>query len=288
MQVEQHPYPHIVATDVLAAEDLSFMLNDWPDRSYFDKEIPGNFALWFNSVVPPEPWREKAPQIVRTLARTILAQFAPWTIRRFGQDLDRVEVYATIMEADPDFVGHKVHNHHYHSPNWVATTLVYLDSDPAGFGGTVIIDRVNPDGVDPVEHAAELFAETSLWGRLDDMRTDCFSVYRALPYRQNTMFSFVDSPISYHCSPRGEPGGTGKRRALRFHICAPWERCQDRYDVTEPEYCALHPTLQIATDQRVIPWAKEDIRELLDPADISAEQAIEWANSLEIHIPVAI
>ena len=31
------------------------------------------------------------------------------------------------MQSNKSFNGHGIHNHHYHSPNWTFTMLLYID-----------------------------------------------------------------------------------------------------------------------------------------------------------------
>jgi hypothetical protein len=49
------------------------MLSEWPERTAFSPEIPGNHVLWFNPVVAPPAWHENLPPVVERLTRTIMA-----------------------------------------------------------------------------------------------------------------------------------------------------------------------------------------------------------------------
>jgi hypothetical protein len=85
------------------------------------------------------------------------------------------------MEADAEYRGIGVHNHHYHSPNWLSTTLIYLDEDPTGYKGTSLVElATNPDG--PwIDQAADIFAETGMWGHYNRWRDDKFKMHRNCP-----------------------------------------------------------------------------------------------------------
>lgn len=270
--VETDPYPHIIRDEALPEEERRSLLGAWPGPSKFGPEIPGNTAIWLNTIPPPAEWLPFLRNRVEILTRTVVSDFAPWIVSRLGRDIGPLTVHCCVMQATRDFRGHRIHNHHYHSPNWVATALVHLDDDAGGFEGTVI-NRLDGDAV-------EAFIHTALWSERPG-----FSEHATVEYVPGRMFALADGPTSYHSSkPPLQP--TGSRRMLRFHVAAPWRVCEALYDVSEAEYCALHPPHETATDARAIDWARRDIAAMQHPARDIADAA-KWADRLDVVVPFA-
>ena len=266
--LETDPYPHFVKDDALPEDERQMLLEEWPDSEYFSDEIPGNTVYWMQSVPAPQHWRTFLPERLEELARQAIRLFAPWIISRLGPEIGPVTQIASLMEAKPEYVGIQPHHHHYHSPNWIATVLVYLDDTPGDFEGTVV-NRLHGNAV-------EVFLETCLWGEMA-----CFSEHLIVDYAPRRMFAFADGPLSYHSSHKAT-GPRGKRRTLRFHLSTPWEICERIYGVTERDYVAAHPIRETATDPRVAQWAERDVVLMRNPVHISAEEAAIWEKKIEI------
>jgi len=265
----------------MAADELARLLDIWPSREGFVGEIPGNFTQSVNAA-PSDAvmWRDHLSVTVRDLTRTTLSVFAPWLLGRFGDELKNVTTHVLLMEADPDFSGHPIHNHHWHSPNWIATALVYLDSVAEGYAGTVINKFRHAD--DP-EACAQVFARTHLWTDDPD-----FSIHRVIGYAQNRLFGFLDGPMSYHSTLPADAGAKGHRRVLRMHISVPWELCEAQYGVSEDEYQSLHPRKIPTADPRCLAWARTDLTSLSRPVPINADVARNWAAGLEVEVPLTL
>lgn len=276
---EQEPYPHFVLENAMPDENLALFLETWPSHDTFSDEIPGNFTRWIDAApMAPAIWQDFLPACAQELTRTVLASFAPWLLARFGDQLTSVRSHMCLMQAQPHFAGHPIHNHHWHSPNWIATALVYLDADPDGFSGTVINAMGEPgDAHDP----AEEFTHTDMWTPARGFR-----IRRTIDYVQNRMFAFLDGPMSYHSSRPAAPGTGDGRRILRMHLSVPWALCQAKYGVREKAYQALHPRGMQATHPLVRKWVEQDLHELSRPVAISADDALAWANNLEILAPL--
>ena len=264
----------------MAAGEIERLLGNWPSREHFRAEIPGNFTQSVNaSPSDAALWRDHLSASVRALSRATLAKFAPWILRRFGDALTTATANVLLMEADPAFSGHPIHNHHWHSPNWVATALVYLDDVADGYSGTVI-NKFRQDA--DLEACARIFARTHLWTDDPD-----FSAHRVIGYARNRLFAFLDGPMSYHSTLPAQAGAEGHRRVLRIHISVPWELCEAKYGVSEAAYQALHPRKIPATDPRCLAWARSDLAVLSMPKAISSDAARDWASGLDINVPLA-
>lgn len=279
LTIELSPYPHFVRPDTLAADDIDRFLSVWPPREAFTLEKTGNLTHSVNAA-PSDPvvWREQLAGCVQELTRTTVAAFAPWLVARFGSDLTSLETITLLMEADPSYSGLPIHNHHWHSPNWVATALVYLDPVAPGYAGTVL-NGYGP--ADDPEACAQVFARTDMWGADPD-----FSIDRVMDYQQGSLFAFLDGPMSYHSTLAAAPDAESGRRVLRMHIAAPWDLCEAVYGVSEAEYCALHPRGEPATDPRVLEWVRRDLAEQNEQVAMSAAAARDWARSLDIRVPL--
>lgn len=277
--VESWPYPHFVRHDAMAADDIDCLLGVWPPRAAFNLEKTFNLTQSVNAA-PSDPvvWRERLSGCVRDLTRTTLAAFAPWLVARFGSDLTSTSTITLLMEADPRYSGLPVHNHHWHSPNWVATALVYLDAAAPGYAGTVV--NAFRDADDP-EACADVFTLTDMWD--EDAG---FSVHRVIPFQRASLFAFLDGPLSYHSTLPAAEGAQAGRRVLRMHIAAPWDLCEAVYGVSEAEYRDLHPRGAPATDPRVRGWALRDIATQRSPVAMPADQARAWADTLDIQVPL--
>lgn len=143
--VEEQPYPHFLLENAMPENDPGLLKSTWPPRRMFATEIPGNYTWWINSThVPPLIWHDFLPFCVRDLTRTVIASFAPWLLARFGENLTSVTNHLCLIEADSDFSGHPIHNHHWHLPNWIATAFVYLDSESDGFSVTTVKSLSGP------------------------------------------------------------------------------------------------------------------------------------------------
>ena len=227
--VENNPYPHFVRPNAMASDDIACLLDIWPARDAFYLEKTYNLTQSVNAA-PSDPvvWRDRLSGCVQNLTRSTLAAFAPWLIARFGSDLKSTSTITLLMEADPRYAGLPVHNHHWHSPNWIATAIVYLDSSAPGYEGTVVNKFRDADDLNA---CADVFALTDMWNEESG-----FSIHRVIEYERGSMFAFLDGPLSYHSTlPADADAGSG-RRVLRMHITVPWDLCESVYGLSEPEY----------------------------------------------------
>lgn len=284
------PFPHLIADDVLPAHVLDDMLQNWPDVSCFETEVPGNYVcnprvLAGDGTSRPEFWRGIAADVAPVLARACISRFAEWVMARYGDDFTDVLVgNFSLMQSDRTYPGHPCHAHHWHDPLWIMTALLYIDADPGGQQGTTLNAFVIPGGVDAADYAARFAAEKptastwhgSTWDPSQDM-----SELRTSEYKANRLVAFLDSPISYHSVRPVPPGTYGARRLLRMHLGAPWSYCESLYGVSYQEYRAKR---ELATDDpQVIGWLRRDVSQMwATTPSLSAGARRKWARGLRL------
>lgn len=262
-EVATAPFPHFVADAALSDAELSGIIACWPDRSCFAPEAPGNFVA---------PFRHP---VAVTLAREIVPGFSGWVFRRYGEALKSVSVICSLMESEPGYQGIRTHSHYYHSPNWIATGLLYVGPDGGGESGTTLNRLAAPAGRDQLDFDVEMAALALGWHPRPE-RQDVVTV----DYRPNRLLAFLDGPLSYHSVRPAAPNATGRRRVLRIHVAAPWEHCARFYGVSEAEYRGHRPVGVAPLDSaRVIEWARRDILEAREPP--AQERGRAWAAGLD-------
>ena len=63
------------------------------------------------------------------------------------------------MQASNKFVGHGVHNHHYHNPNWSYTILIYIDDESNEAPGTDIYEIIKPNDTNILDYLTKYSIE---------------------------------------------------------------------------------------------------------------------------------
>ena len=250
------PYPHFVTENVLSAPMLRDFNTYWPQRSDFVPEIAHTYVSEIvHNDLGDRRKRDFWHDISRTVAREIGAaaaiKFRPWIAARFGADIDVLFARITLMESDASYAGHGCHTHHYHNPGWVGTLLLYVDDVATGHPGTTIM-RYTEGGV---EAQAKMAARTLLW--YDESN---IVVVKTVDYRQNRLFGFMDSPISYHCVGSAAPDAVGNRRIFRIHLSVPKSAATKPYGVSIKEYVARRSEPTEAP--QVVGWLANDIAQL--------------------------
>lgn len=245
--LQTDPFPHFVCDMPIEESFILQMRQHWPGAGYFEPEIPGNYVCDMKRFSDKAYWKIITQTLTVQIFQASSDIFGKWIRARHGEAETEVDVYS-LMQADGDYGGHDVHTHHYHSPHWIITTLLYLDADAQGHAGTTLY-RVK-DGVDPAYAAAQ----TMNWQGVTEE-------YSTVEYKQGRILCFLDGPTAFH----GVKPSTGRfgRRILRMHIAAktPFEAL---YGVSLEEYRALRrgPT----TDDRVLEWMRRDIEQIKNAA----------------------
>ena len=254
--LETEPYPYFVADNLLPAPVLQAVLDHWPDRDQFRPEIAHTYIcnLLRNRIADGGQrkfWREFVETYGREIAAAASIQFRPWIAARYGDDIDVQFAMVSLMESDPEYKGHGCHTHHYHDPGWVGTLLLYLDRDATGYPGTTI-HRFSEAAT---QAQARMAASTLQWYAAPGM-VEAVTV----PYAQNRLFAFLDSPISYHSVHAAEANAVGHRRIFRIHLTVPASAIRKTYGVSRRRYQSKRrlPT----EDPEVVGWLARDIEQL--------------------------
>jgi hypothetical protein len=250
------PYPYFVADDVLPAHVLQEVYDHWPSRSQFAPEIAHTYTceLLYNRIFN---WRQRRfwNKFCKTYGRAIAAaaviQFRPWIAARYGDDIMVQLARISLMESDPQYAGHGCHTHHYHDPGWVGTLLLYLDRDATGYPGTTIqrFDDV------ATQAQARMAASTLEWHAAPGM-----SEVATVPYAQNRLFAFLDSPISYHSVHRADPNAVGHRRIFRIHLTVPASAIEKIYGMSHLSY--MDKRRRPTDDPEVVGWLASEIEQM--------------------------
>lgn len=260
--LERSPYPHFVVDDLLPPGMVDRADALWPDGPR-NPEAPGNFLIYLGtrdartmramSAEQRAFWREVIDLICDGIVPATIARYSEWIADRYP-GLRNVEFAAlSLMETDRRFVQHGAHTHHWHDPTWLFTNLIYVSDDGNGDRGTDIY-RVAAN--DPVTVAAR----TRHWLKEPDWRGNPdLALARHVGFRPNRLFSFYETPVSYH-GVEPHPPGAGNRRVIRMHLRAPRRWVRRLYGVAQPTYERLR-----AIDnqgERVRAWLQRDLRQL--------------------------
>ncbi len=254
--VETEPYPYFVADKVLPAPVLQAVHEHWPARDQFGLEIAHNYVCdllhhRIDDDVQRKFWREFVESYGHEIAAAASIQFRPWVADRYGEEIEIRFAKISLMESDPEYAGHGCHTHHYHDPGWIGTLLLYLDHDATGYPGTTIQRFGDSD----TRARARMAAATLQWYAAPGM-TEVVTV----PYAENRLFAFLDSPVSYHSVHAAKANAVGHRRVFRIHLTVPASAIKTLYGVSRRRYQSKRrlPT----EDAEVIAWLTRDIEQL--------------------------
>jgi hypothetical protein len=321
--------PHIVVDDVLPQE-LAAQVNElWPAyEEGFGPEVRGNhllqmyrkdYARMAEARLPF--WRAFNEAFWPHLAAAVAAKFEAPCREAFGKlyykrlSLDHP---LTLMQADPNFVGHSLHHHFYHAPHWAFTILLYIDPLDRVSQGTAIhrlLPRTGPDDSltsyrrDDADWRAEVAIDTFHWE--DPKKQDRAYQAQVSDYKYNRMLVFMDGPLAFHSVPfdfpdhttpnpeRARDGGRhARRRILRSHVKVhhdPFYR-EHSADLPEPLDPVIYmkllaPNAVLSEEDRryhdtvIRPFFAERVKAYARAADAARERAQGgWASSLWRHL----
>lgn len=268
-KVNAQPYPHFVQDNVLSAGLLQEVKNNWPDSSFFEPEIRGNYiATLTRSQIAGFPrgqrkfWRQFVRSVSKPMMICIFAKYANYIRARYRKDLRHLEIAAiSLMEVDDKFAGHLVHAHHYHDPTWLFTYLIYIDDGGDPTRGTAV-HSVKEEQVLNDPRALATVASEVIGGRRG-INSPLLKIVKNVEFKPRRLFSFLDSPISYHSvEPAPARGPHCKRKIFRVHIRAPINFIEKLYGVGHQEYRAIR--LNQTEPQRILDWLERDIRHVTD------------------------
>lgn len=254
----EKPYPHIESEEVYSPSVLSAIDKYWPDPTFFSTTgIIGDGILQFSekmSILPKESqefWIFFVHDIFTPLQQRIFEAFSPYYIAKYGELLNTVHLTPFLMEAQPGFVEHPVHNHHYHNPTWLFTSLVYLDDPCENTRGTALFATNDED----LKTLARISAQTLQWEDMQEMKPT-----KEVNCGKNRMLAFIDSPISYHGVLPSKAPLSGKRRIIRCHASAAEVLINQLYNMPPNRY-AFHRR-RASKDPIVIDMLIKEIEQL--------------------------
>lgn len=234
--------PYLVVDDVLPADLIEQINLNWPDPSQFDPETPGiEIAHIFRHDYPQYApfWKSFNEDVFPWICAGVCSALSPYLTVLFGENFyEDIEFGApmSLMQANAEYVGHPLHTHFYHNPDWIFTILFYVDPDDTRSNGTNLHYLHGADvgpGI-PTNYPAP----ASDWTIDTAMRTfewvdgTVVDDPQEVPYTCNRLFTFLDGPLAFHSvTPPAEPwdAGQSRRRILRCHMKVDTRRVFDRY-----------------------------------------------------------
>ena len=157
-------------------------------------------------------WDEVVQRVLLTWIGEVFQAFLPFFAARIGAAPQGVDVgQLVLMDSRRDFVEHGAHSHYDHGPDWLFTSLIYLEDCVDAERGTVLY---GVEGLDPSDDAqyfslvANDFGSHRLVERVDS------------GFAPGRMLAFVDGPTSIHGSRRADaaPRVEIGRRVVRTHV----------------------------------------------------------------------
>jgi hypothetical protein len=246
--------PHLVVDNIFPDVLVSRIADNWPEYGEgFAPEVPGNHVLQmyrrdYGRIAEPRLtfWRnfnEKLWPVVVAAAAEALAGPAHEVFGDLYYKHLALEQPLTLMQADPTYPGHSLHQHYYHCPHWAFTMLLYIDPEDRCSRGTGIHrllprDEANAPGeanesetsylTSDLDWRVEVAMHTQHW--LDPFYPDRTYSDQVVEYKANRMFVFLDGPLALHSVPFDNPDHTAdparardggrhaRRRILRSHV----------------------------------------------------------------------
>lgn len=252
------PFRHLVIDDCLGDDALASLNAHWPAPDAFHEGgIRGNFVFDLArktelSENQAAYWTEFQEDIGVQITDALAERYMDVIVAKYGRPLPLTPTII-LQEMGPTFGGHEVHNHHWHSPNWTFSSILYvdrLDDTP----GTTLYGLA---GTADTRKIAEIAALTLQW---EDMAE--IVPHTTVACRRNRLFSFIDSPISYHGVERPEPPPAERgRRMIRMHVAAPGEAIQQVYGVPQAQY-QVHRR-RASRKPFVVDWLHKEIEQML-------------------------
>ncbi len=247
-QLGEFAVPHLIVDNIFPDDLVARINQNWPEYNEgFFSEVVGNHILqmyrrnyggiaqqrlgfWqaFNELF----W----PHLVSATAEAFTAPAYEVFGDLYYEHLS-LDHPLTLMQADPSYPGHSMHQHFYHAPHWAFTMLLYIDPEDTCSRGTAI-HRLLPRGktgqrqtsyqTEDVEWRAEVAMETFHWE--DPKKPDRVYREQVSDYKSNRLFVFLDGPLALHSVPFDNPDHTpaaerardggryARRRILRSHV----------------------------------------------------------------------
>lgn len=289
------PVPHFVADQVLSDNELAEVETYWPETAVIPEESPesgylvGSFLsdrFWpFLTPIQQEFWRDFMHSVMPEIIAGNLELLAPWIEKKFGSRIEFAEFHTfalTEFTSDKAGVGCHVHSH---DPNWLYTSLIHIDDgeESTDFRGNALLgfaEHESPDDYD--EELCKRLASVRPFDPFDGL-----SIVRNYDFKPGRMFSFFETPISYHGTLPSQPGTAkvAKRRMIRMHLIAPSTVIQDVYGIEHANYQKLK-YLEGEFDERMVSWIKRDIDDMYIATQSATGATAEHSdNSIPVRLP---
>lgn len=286
-QVQRLPSPHFTVDHVLSADDIQQIVAHWPSGALFpeDDEGSGYRVLRFEApgtwqIFTPEQkefWTDFVYGLCTQIVQATFALYAPVIAAKFGDSLTTVDLATvSLTEFEHDAVRAGVHVHNDEA-TWLFTNLIHVDDNGATDRGNAMYGFPGQGGLNDQDAMLRRLATTHPgMGPEQEM-----VVHAKFPFNPGRMFSFCETPLSYHGSEVVDRGKYhGRRKMIRMHARAPAELAHLAYGVSAEEYRKERNSLQ--ADPRVVAWMKADVQRFMDvPTFELNADALEYAGRVE-------
>jgi len=277
VDLQTRPFPHLTAENLLPPETLPEIERHWPDAAQFiEGGIDGNMLFDFARLgslpqAQQDFWRGFLRGTVADYLGETARWFAPFYTAKFGGVPEGIRAWVMLQEMAPNFSGHEIHTHHYHSPNWLFSTLLYIDGE--GSPGTSLYTTRQFLAGD-ASGLAKVAAQTLQWDDMPDMVPQT-----TIGIKPNRYLAFLDMPASFHGVARPDSPAPGRtRRIIRAHVMAPESTIEQVYGMRPARYGVLRR--RASRDPAVIAMLNTEIGRVL-----SAGQATPHGAKIRVAVP---
>lgn len=262
------PFPHSVCDDALASRQLMLARYFWPDSRLLGEETPGygyklahlhrpDHTAGF-SILQRAFWARFVKRVCTPLAEELARLYSPWIAAKFGP-IDTAE-FVTVALTEFDNAGTSVGCHvHRHDPLWLFTALIHIEDGGDERGNALF----GFPGATYDDTFCATLANHAPAAAIDGLRlvTEC-------GFKPGRLFSFFETPISYHGTrpPEEWTNPKGRRRMIRMHVRLPETDTQRFYGMSHDEYFRLQYPKEGA-DPRVAPFLMRDIELMRAPVE---------------------
>lgn len=220
----EKPFPYIVKDNFLDVSLLNEINKNWPDDNHFFDEITGirmldlEYSVKKNKIISiikhllkvdfqklkdrkflfgktKSFWLNFLDNEIPKINEAIYYCFQESLSKKFGINSVPEIAMINLMQSNKSFNGHGIHNHHYHSPNWTFTMLLYIDDYEGGNAqGTDIYGISEKQNISNVEELTNFALKNQIITNPEGL----LSKKKTIEFRKNRLFAFMDTPISYH------------------------------------------------------------------------------------------
>ncbi|MDC3109008.1 hypothetical protein OA517_01465 [Alphaproteobacteria bacterium] len=283
-----NPYPHIVKDNIFSDDILNSIKNYWPDDNLFNNEIEGIRLLdlhhslrsedkFFDKVINALKrkkkltseslnfWENFVKNDINKINLEIFKIFKKILFAKFSTSNTPNIQFLNLMHASNKFIEHHVHNHHYHNPNWTFTILIYVDKDGVETPGTDVYEIKQPNN----KRSLEFMTNFSIINPILTANSVKINKYKTIDFKQNRLFAFLDSPISYHGVKKtklSKKFNKSSRKIVRLHCSYDDDIVKKLYKMNIEEYKKIrkikNPKILTKKDNNVYKGVKYELENL--------------------------